>query len=76
MKTVEIRQRAKEYIDKLSADKLLVAAEFLAYLVEKDEDDATDELLKIPGFTEAFTKAQENVREGKVISVEQLKRKY
>lgn len=75
MKTVEIRQRAKEYIDKLSADKLLVAAEFLADLVEK-EDDATDELLKIPGFTEAFTKAQENVREGKVISVEQLKRKY
>ena len=52
-----------------------MSSEFLAYLVEKDEDDATNELLKIPGFTETFTKAQENLKEGKAISVEQLKRK-
>jgi hypothetical protein len=73
MNIVEIRQQIKEYVDQLSPDKLLVAADFLAYLAEKDDDEnqATEELLKIQGFKEAFAKAKKNVEEGKVISVEQ-----
>jgi len=78
MNIVEIRQQIKEYVDQFSPDKLLVAADFLAYLAEKDDDEneATEELLKIQGFQEAFAKAKKNVEEGKVISVEQLQRKY
>jgi hypothetical protein len=76
MNTVEIRQQIKEYLDQLSLKRLLVAADFLAYLAETEDNDATEELLKIKDFKEAFAKAKKNVEEGKVISVDQLKRRY
>ena len=76
MNTVEIRQQVQEYVDKLSPERLLVAVDFLAYLADRQDNDATEELLKIQGFKEDFAKAKENVKEGKVISVEQLERKY
>ncbi|MEY2913213.1 MAG: hypothetical protein RLZZ184_2522 [Cyanobacteriota bacterium] len=76
MNTVEIRQQIQEYVDKLSLERLLVAVDFLAYLADRQDNDATEELLKIQGFKEDFAKAKENVKEGKVISVNQLKRKY
>lgn len=76
MNTVEIRQQIQEYIEQLSPEKLIVAADFLAYLAEREDNEATVELLKITGFKERFAKAKQNVKEGKVISIEQLKRKY
>ncbi len=76
MNTGEIRQQIQEYIEQLSPERLLVAADFLAYLASIENDEATEELLKINGFQEAFIKAKKNVAEGKVISVDQLKRKY
>ncbi len=76
MNPVEIRQQIQEYVNQLSPERLLVAADFLAYLAEREENDATEELLKINGFKEAFAKAKKNVEEGQVISVDQLKRKY
>ncbi len=76
MNTVEIRQQIQEYVEQLSPERLLVAVDFLAYLAERDNDEATEELLKINGFKEALMKAKKNVEEGKVISVDQLKRKY
>ena len=76
MNTQELRQHVKEYIDELSPEKLLVAADFLAYLAERESNQATVELLQIPGFMEAFNQAKKDVAAGKVTSVEQLKRKY
>ena len=76
MNPVEIRQQIQEYVNQLSPERLLVAADFLAYLAEREENDATEELLKINGFKEAFAKAKKNVEEGQVISGDQLKRKY
>jgi hypothetical protein len=76
MNTQELRQQVKEYIDELSPEKLLVAADFLAYLAERESNRATEELLQIPGFIEAFNKTKKDVAAGKVTSVEQLKRKY
>lgn len=35
MNTVEIRQQIQEYVNKLSPERLLVAADFLAYLAER-----------------------------------------
>lgn len=75
MHSLEIRQRAKEYIDQLSPEKLLVAADFLAYLA-RESNEATEELLQIPGFVEDFKEAKKDITAGKVISVDQLKRKY
>ncbi len=76
MNTQELRQQVKEYIDELSPERLLVAADFLAYLAERESNQATEELLQIPGFIEAFKQAKKDVAAGKVTSVEQLKRKY
>ena len=76
MNTVKIRQQIKKYLDQLSPERLLVAADFLAYLAERDDNEATEELLKIEGFKEALVKAKKNVEEGKMISVDQLQRKY
>ncbi|MBC1236641.1 hypothetical protein [Nostoc sp. 2RC] len=76
MNTVEIRQQIQEYVNKLSPERLLVAADFLAYLAEREDNEATEELLKIEGFKEALAKAKKNVEEGKVISLDQLQRKY
>ncbi|MEG3898863.1 MULTISPECIES: hypothetical protein [unclassified Microcoleus] len=75
MKTQELRENLKQSIDRLSPERLLVAADFLPYLGERESNEATNELLKIPGFVEAFNKAQKDVAAGKVTSVEQLKRK-
>jgi hypothetical protein len=75
MKTQELRQNLKQSIDRLSPERLLDVADLLAYLAERESNEATMELLKIPGFLEAFNKAQKDVTVGKVTSVEQLKRK-
>lgn len=76
MKTQGLRQNLKQSIDSLSPERLLVVANFLAYLSERESTEATNELLKIPGFVEAFNKAQKDIAAGKVTTVEQLKRKY
>jgi hypothetical protein len=76
MDAIQLRSQIQDYVEQLSTQKLLVAVDFLAYLAEKDEDDPTEELLKIKGFQESFEKAKQNAEQGKVIPVEQLKRKY
>jgi hypothetical protein len=76
MSTLELRDQVKEYIDQLSPERLRVAADFLAYLAERESNEATQELLNIPGFLEAFEKAKKNIAVGNVISVENLRRKY
>jgi hypothetical protein len=73
---IQVRSQIQYYVEQLSTQKLLVAVDFLAYLAEKEEDDPTEELLKINGFKESFEKAKQNIEQGKVIPVEQLKRKY
>jgi len=69
-------QELKSKIDRLSPERLLVAADFLAYLAERESNDATEELLKIPGFLEVFNQAKKNVAAGKVTTVDRLKRSY
>jgi len=60
----------------LSDDNLLIAADFLAHLAQEEGEDPTAELLNMSGFQDSFVRATKNVSEGKVIAVEQLKRKY
>jgi hypothetical protein len=76
MNTKEMRRQVKQYIEQLSPERLRVAADFLAYLAERENNEATQELLEIPGFVEAFEKAKQNVAARKVTRVDQLRRKY
>ncbi len=76
MNVTDIRNQVKQYVDQLSPEKLMVAADFLSYLAERESQEATEELLKIPGFKESFEKGKEDVLEERFISVDKLKRKY
>jgi hypothetical protein len=76
MDTIELRQQVKEYIEQLSPEHLRVAADFLAYLADKESEEATQELLNIPGFVEAFEKAKKNMAAGNLTNWRELRRKY
>lgn len=75
MSPTEILHQAKERLERLSEDRLRVAADFLAYLEERESNEATEELLQIPGFLEDFRRAEEEVRTGRLVPFEALKRK-
>jgi hypothetical protein len=66
MNTTQMRNQVKQNIDKLSPEKLIVIAEFLRDLLNDENEDATEELLKISGFESAFEQAKQQVEEGKV----------
>ncbi len=65
MNPTQIRNEVKNYIDKLSPDKLMLVVNFLKNLQEEDNVDATEELLSIVGFESAFQKANLQVESGK-----------
>ena len=76
MGKTDTRRRAKRRIDNLSEDRLQVADDFLAYLEERDSNEATEELIRIPGFAEEFEEARKDVEAGRLTPVKDLKRKY
>ena len=50
-------EEAQHRLRRLSLQRLRVANDFLAYLEEREESQATAELLSIPGFEDAFRRA-------------------
>ena len=66
MNTTKIRNEVKNYIDKLSPEKLELVRDFLRDLENDDTVDATEELLNIPGFESTMRRANQQVKEGKV----------
>lgn len=76
MTTKQLRQAAKENLESLPPDQLKVAAEFLRYLQDSASEEATEELLKIPGLLEDLEEAERDIVEGKATPVQQLRRKY
>ncbi|HVG09415.1 MAG TPA: hypothetical protein VNM67_17050 [Thermoanaerobaculia bacterium] len=72
--TVTLR-RAKKRLETLSPERLRVADDFLAYLEERESNEATEELVQIPGFLERLSAAEQDAREGRLTSFEHLRRK-
>ena len=66
MNTTEIRQQINQHVDRLSSERLQLVAEFLAYLADKESEEATQELLDIPGFIESFERGKKDIAEGRV----------
>lgn len=75
MTTDQLREAARESLEMLPADQLKVAAEFLRYLQERASEEATRELLSIPGLEEDLEEAEREIAEGKTTPVESLSRK-
>ncbi|MCC6605346.1 MAG: hypothetical protein IT327_19215 [Anaerolineae bacterium] len=69
-----LRNDAKERLQRLSVDRLRVANDFLAYLEEREENEATEELLNIEGFREAFAEAVEEVELEKTVLLTSIRR--
>lgn len=65
MTTAELLEFAKGTLEQLPPEQLKVAAEFLRYLDERASDEATEELLKIPGLLEDIQQAEREFAEGK-----------
>ncbi|MDA1055122.1 MAG: hypothetical protein O3C40_32270 [Planctomycetota bacterium] len=72
---IELRRQAKRRIEKLSTAKLRVADDFLAYLEQRESNEATDELLNIPGFAESLAAAEQEIAAGQLTSASKLRRK-
>lgn len=71
--TVTLR-RAKKRLETLSPESLRVADNFLASLEDQESNEATEELLAIPGFLERLAVAEQEAGEGRLTSVERLRR--
>lgn len=67
-------QTAERRLRRLSPDRLRVANDFLAYLEEREENEATEELLRLPHFSEAFERAVQQSKIGKVVSFKNIRR--
>jgi hypothetical protein len=65
---------AQNRLRSLSPERLRVANDFLAYLQEREESEATAELLAIPGFERALEQAVEQAENGDTVSLNSIRR--
>ena len=69
----KILAEAEQRLKTLSPERLRTANDFLAYLQEREENEATAELLRISGFQEVFQKALVQVKEGDVVRFDDVR---
>ena len=69
----KILAEAEQRLKTLSPGRLRTANDFLAYLQEREENEATAELLRISGFQEVFQKALVQVKEGDVVRFDDVR---
>jgi hypothetical protein len=74
MTTTELRQSAKDMLDGFPPAQLKVAAEFLRFLDVRISDEATEELLKIPGLHKDLEEAERDIAEGRTVNWRELRR--
>ncbi|MBW4693703.1 MAG: hypothetical protein KME27_18315 [Lyngbya sp. HA4199-MV5] len=67
-------QDAEKRLRRLSPERLRVVSDFLAYLEEREETEATAELLNIPGFETAFREARQEAEAGEVVPFDRVRR--
>jgi hypothetical protein len=67
-------QKIESILQRLSPERLRVAADFLAYLDERESNDATEELLSIPNFLEDYQEAMQDIENGDVVPLKSIRR--
>ena len=70
----DIRRQARRRLKSLSPDRVKVANDFLAYLEERESNEATKELLDIPGLAEEIKKAEKDAASGRLTSWRKVRR--
>lgn len=74
MTAAQLRRRISRRMKALSADRLRVADDFLAYLQDRENNAATAELLSIPGFKESFRRGMREAAAGKTVPFAKVRR--
>ena len=67
-------QKIEAILQRLSPERLRVAADFMAYLDERESNDATKELLSIPNFLGDYQEALQDFENGDVVSFKSIRR--
>ncbi len=67
-------QHIENILRRLSPERLRVAADFLAYLEERESNEATEELLSIPNFREDYEEAMQEIERGDVVPLKSIRR--
>ena len=70
----ELLEQASVHLNQLSEDKLKFSIDFLEYLQQKEEYEATEELLNIPGFEQELLEADQEIERGEIVSLESIYR--
>jgi hypothetical protein len=76
MTSKQLKRFAKQQIDSLSGQRLQSAADFLRFLNDQESQEATDEILSIPGALESFKRGIADIEAGRTVPFSKLKRKY
>lgn len=69
-----LKKEVKHRIDRLSEEKLKVALDFVGYLEEREECEATEELLQIPGLLEKYRQAKAEIEIGQTVKWSAIRR--
>jgi PHD/YefM family antitoxin component YafN of YafNO toxin-antitoxin module len=73
MGTLETRNRIHNVIDEIPPEKLHAVLDFLEDL-QRSSDDETPLLLSDPGFLEEYREAKDDIRTGKTVSFNSIRR--
>jgi hypothetical protein len=71
---VQLLREMESRLRRLSPARLRVAYDFMVYLEEREENEATRELLSLPGFEDAFRRTVQQADAGQVVSFESIRR--
>ena len=74
MSVSSLLAEAQERLRALSPERLRVANDFITYLQEREENEATEELLSIPGFGAAFCQGVAQADSGQVVRLKDVRR--
>jgi hypothetical protein len=66
-------EQAQDILNQLSPEKLQIAVDFLAYIHDKESQEATDELLSIPNFEKELKEAEEEIKRGEFVSFKEIR---
>jgi hypothetical protein len=73
-KDIALLEEAEGRLRRLFPERLQVADGFLGYLEEIEENEATQELLNLPGFEAAFRQALQQAESGEIVRFEDIRR--
>jgi len=71
---IAVKKRVKEAIETLSDKKARVALDFIDYLMEREEWEATAELLSDKNLLRDYKAAKEEIKKGKTVKWKAIKR--